>query len=112
MLSRPVLYPRVYPWLLLLAAMDVMLTWLILELGGSELNAIADRVIQAAGLPGMLALKFSTILVVVGICEVVGRRSERAGLGLAGTATAITSVPVVFSMFLIAEFAWVVVNQI
>lgn len=112
MLRRPVLYPRLYPWLLLVAAMDVMFTWLILELGGEELNAVARAVIETAGLPGMLLLKFCGIVLVIVVCEVAGRRKESTGRRLAGTATAITCIPVVLSIFMIGELAWLRIQGI
>jgi hypothetical protein len=112
MLHRPVLYPRLYPWLLLVAALDVMLTWVILELGGEEVNAVARAAIEWGGLPGMLLLKFCGIVVVIVACEVAGRRKNSSGLRLAGAATAITCIPVVLSVFMIGELAWMRVNGI
>lgn len=93
-LERPVLYPRVYPWLILMAALDVMVTWIVLAAGGMELNALAARVIDAAGLPGMIAYKFSCIGLVLILCEAVGRHRARAGSGLARWAVAMNALPV------------------
>ncbi|MCC6659254.1 MAG: hypothetical protein IT437_00035 [Phycisphaerales bacterium] len=106
MFRRPLLYPRLYPWLLLAAALDVMLTWLILELGGQEMNVVARAAINAAGLPGMLLLKFCGIVLVIAVCEFVGRRNTATGLRLAGVATVITCIPVALSLFMIGELAW------
>jgi hypothetical protein len=91
---RPVLYPNVYVWYVLLSALDIMLTWTILHLDGVELNLLADWVIHHGGLPGMVAYKFVLVLLVVAICEVVGRRRDRVGRRLSEWAVAITAVPV------------------
>ena len=69
-LRRGVLYPDHYCWYILAGAVDIMLTHLILErFGGWEVNRIADRLIQMMGLWGLILLKFSTVIVVVVICE-------------------------------------------
>ena len=97
-LIRPVLYPNVYVWYVLLASLDVMLTCAVLWAGGRELNTLADRVIDRWGLPGLVTFKFLLVLFVVGICEVVGRRNDRTGRRLAEWAVAITAIPVVLSL--------------
>ncbi|QOJ01501.1 MAG: hypothetical protein HRU70_13800 [Phycisphaeraceae bacterium] len=94
MLNRPVLFPDLYPWYVLAAALDVMLTYVVLMLGGWEVNALADWVIRSHGLPGMLWFKFLTVVVVVGVCEYVGRRRHTTGRRLAVAAVAISFVPV------------------
>jgi hypothetical protein len=93
MLDKPILYPSVYRWVILAASLDVICTWIILMLGGVELNAIARRVIEAGGLPGMLALKFGVIASVVVICEYIGRRQNHAGRRLAVAALALNAFP-------------------
>ena len=92
------LYPRSYKWFVFISAVDVILTWFILLLGGREVNVIADAVIASAGLQGILIYKFSLVLLVVMICEVVGRRRSRVGRNLARAAIAITALPVVLSI--------------
>lgn len=94
MFGKPVLYPGVYPWFVLVASLDIMLTWIILQMGGREANVIAARVIEAAGLPGMTAFKFASVIVVVGICEYIGRRRAETGRRLAGCAVCISCVPI------------------
>lgn len=92
------LYPKSYKWFVLVSALDVVLTWFILLVGGSEVNVLADAVIASAGLKGILIYKFCLVLLVVVICEVVGRRRPRAGQKLALLAIAVTSVPVILSV--------------
>ena len=94
----PMLYPRSYKWFVFVSALDVILTWFILLLGGREVNFLADAVIANAGLQGILIYKFCLVLLVVIICEVVGRRRPWMGRNLARAAIAITALPVVLSI--------------
>ena len=92
------LYPTAYKWFVLVSAADIMLTWFILLLGGSEVNVLADAVIAHAGLKGILIYKFCLVVLVVLICEIVGRRRPRGGRNLARLAIVITGLPVVLSV--------------
>ena len=50
--SKPrsyVLYPQAYIWFVFLSAMDVCMTVMVLHWGGSEVNVLADAVIQRWG---------------------------------------------------------------
>jgi len=69
MRSEPVLFPGMYPWYVLLAYLDVVLTWTILGMGGAELNPIAASVIEFGGLSGMACFKCLTMVVVLASCE-------------------------------------------
>ena len=92
------LYPSAYKWFVFISAVDVVLTWFILLLGGTEVNVIADAVIGYAGLKGILIYKFCLVILVVVLCEVIGRRRPRVGRNLACVAVAITSIPVILSI--------------
>ncbi len=92
------LYPKAYKWFVLFSAADVVLTWLILQLGGTEVNVIADTVIATGGLRAILIYKFSLAVTVVLICEVIGRRRPRTGRRLASVAVAVAALPVVISI--------------
>lgn len=96
-----VLFPNLYAWFVLVSALDVMLTWVILHLGGSEANGLAARVIERFGLPGMCLFKFALVSVVIGICEIVGRRNRNLAERLIVWGIAITCVPVILSMLMI-----------
>lgn len=96
--TRPVLYPNVYVWFLFVAALDLICTWMILALGGAELNWLARLVIDAGGLWGTSAYKFGLAVIIIGVCEFVGRRRFALGRRLAKTAVLITCVPVVVAM--------------
>lgn len=98
-LSIPqMLYQKAYKWFVLISAMDVILTWFILLLGGTEVNGLADAVIAHTGLKGILIYKFCLVVAVVLICEVVGRRRPRLGRNLARLAIVITALPVILSV--------------
>lgn len=101
---RPVLFPNVYVWFVFLGALDIMLTWLILHpvVGGSEVNVIAQFIIEHGGLAGTLLFKFGIVLGVVLICEIVGRRDLARGRRLAEWAVAITSIPVIVAVIQLA----------
>lgn len=105
-----VLYPNVYAWFVLLASLDIMLTYMILhplffshDAGGLyprgvEANALANEVIRRWDVPGMVLYKFALVLLVVLFCEIIGRRKTAAGRRLAEWAVFITTIPVVMAL--------------
>lgn len=102
-LSLPhMLFPNEYVWFLLFSSMDIMLTWVILSVGGQEVNPIADVIISGWGLPGAIAFKFSLTLLVIVLCEVVGRAKPRMARNLAQAAILISATPVLYSLALVA----------
>lgn len=101
----PVRYPALYTAFVLVSAMDIMLTWVILHFDGTEVNPIANLVIEHWGMHGAIVFKFSLTLFVIIVCEVVGRHRDRSGRGLAITAVVISSAPVVWSMTLLYAHA-------
>lgn len=98
-----VLYPRHYAWYLVAATLDVLVTHFILSLlGGREVNALADRLIDHYGTWGLIVLKYSTVIVVVFICETVGRRKPSLGRFLATAAVVISALPVGLGLLQVA----------
>jgi uncharacterized membrane protein len=94
--GRPVLYPDQYAWYILASALDIMVTITVLvHLGAREVNMLAQRSIDLFGTWGLIGLKFLSVILVVGICEFVGRRRPRAGKRLATAAILISLIPVV-----------------
>lgn len=92
---RSVLYPNLYAWYILAATLDVVVTHQILhQFKGSELNQLADVLIKRFGVLGMIGLKYASIVLVVLICEFVGRRNQRLGRRLAMLAIVISALPV------------------
>ena len=95
MRSEPVLFPGIYPWYVLVAYLDVVLTWAILGVGGAELNPFAASVIEHGGLGGMACFKSLTMVIVLASCEYIGRVRYRTGFRLATFAAAANTFPVV-----------------
>jgi hypothetical protein len=95
----PVLFPNAYLWLVLVSALDLMLTWVILHFGGREGNALAAAVIERFGLIGLIAFKFAIVILVIVLCEWAGRRKPKAGLRLAVISIAITCIPILLSFY-------------
>ncbi len=95
-------YQNAYVWLVFVATMDAILTRLVLTVWkGSEVNPIAAAVINVFGYNWTIVFKLATILLVIVICEVVGRRDDKAGRQLAYLAVLINAVPVAYTFFLL-----------
>ncbi len=97
----PLLYPDAYLWLVLVASLDIMLTWAILERNGTEINPVARFFIDTWGLLGAILFKFSITIFVVIICEIVGRPRPMTGRWLSRVAVAISAMPPVYSFGLL-----------
>ena len=95
MLDRPILYPTAYRWAIIAAALDIVCTYLVLSLGGSELNMLARHIIDAGGVPGMVAFKFAIVAGVITVCEFVGRRRADTGRRLARAAVVLNAFPAI-----------------
>ncbi len=105
-LWKQAMYPDHYAWYILASSLDVMVTYFIIwRLGGREVNAVANHLVQQFGHWGLILLKFSSIVVVVGICEWIGRQSVARGRRLATVAIILSSLPV--GAGLVQIFAWV-----
>src|SRR5687767_530393 len=96
----PMRYQNQYVWFLFFASLDIMLTWAILKREGTEVNPIARWVIEVWDLPGAIAFKFSLILVVITVCEVIGRRQDGTGRWLSNFSVVVSSLPVFYSLAL------------
>jgi uncharacterized membrane protein len=92
---RPVLYPDRYAWYILASVMDIAVTVSVLiHYGAREVNSIAQASIELFGTWGLIGLKFLTLVIVIAICEYVGRRHERLGRVLATIAIGASLTPV------------------
>jgi hypothetical protein len=98
------LYPALYPWLVGLAVLDVLVTWLVLGMGGREINFVARAVIDLGGVPGMAFLKLVTLIIVLGVCEYVGRREHRVGRRLAEWAVVANTIAVTMGCVFISQY--------
>lgn len=105
--SGSVLFPNHYCWYIIASSMDIFLTYVILEhFQGWEVNRLANALIGLFGEWGLIGLKFSTVVVVIVICEYVGRRALRSGRLLARFAIAMAALPV--GVGLLQLTAWLV----
>lgn len=94
----PLRYPWVHLFFVIVSAWDLIYTWVILSMGGREINVLANAVLHAHGYTGMVAFKFALVVLVVVLCEVIGRRNDRTGRRLAIWAAGVTCFPVAFSL--------------
>jgi hypothetical protein len=112
----PLAHPFIYSLYLIFATLDITLTWIILHLGGAELNHIADWIIVNYDIYGAVVYKYGLVAFVITICEVVTRAKPRVGRRLAEWSVAITVIPVVVALIQIwhsvivekAEWQWVI----
>lgn len=94
-------YQSGYVWFVFISSLDIMLTWLILNKGGVEVNPVAKLVIDSWGLPGAIGFKFALTLFVIIACEITGRRKDRVGRNLIIVAIVISALPVIWSLLLL-----------
>lgn len=94
----PMRYQNTYVWLLLAASLDIILTWTVLFLGGSEVNWLADRVLDKYHFPGMIVFKLGLVVFVILMCEFIGRMRDKTGRRLAFWAVVINFFPVVWTL--------------
>ena len=101
--KRHVLYPDAYAWYVLASALDVMVTVTVLvHLGAREVNTIAQWTIEHSGTWGLIALKFVSVIVVIAICEHIGRRRATIGRTLAVVAIFGSLLPVTAALSQVA----------
>jgi len=95
-------YQNAYVWLILVSALDIILTLLVVLIwpGGYEVNPIAAAVIHVMGFGWAIVFKFATIVLVIVLCEVIGRRSDKMGRGLSIAAVALNACAVLYTFIL------------
>ncbi|MEM1211072.1 MAG: DUF5658 family protein [Planctomycetota bacterium] len=102
-LHQPVRFPHAYTWIVFLSAMDVMLTKVVLAMGGREVNPIAETVINGFGLPGTLLFKFTLVIGFLLICEYVAQQSESTARFMSRTGLVIAAFPIIWSSLLLVS---------
>jgi hypothetical protein len=95
--SRPLRFPTLYAAIIVAGSLDVLLTGILLALGGREANPLADAVLRMHGFPGMVVYKYLTVGLVILACEFVAERNLRRAQGLALALIAIKASPVAWS---------------
>jgi len=97
-------YQNAYVWLVLVSALDIILTALVLfAWHGQEVNPIASLIISTLGFSWVVVFKFATMMTAVVICEIVGRNRDRMGRVLAYVAVLINSTPVIYTFCLLTK---------
>ncbi len=94
-------FPNLYLYLVFLSALDVVLTRVILYFGGTEVNPLADWIIDQWGQMGMSIFKFGIVAFVIIICEYTARMDIRMAFRLALAGCLISAVPVIWSIGLV-----------
>ncbi|MEQ9454243.1 MAG: DUF5658 family protein [Phycisphaeraceae bacterium] len=97
-------FPDEYAWFVLVSSMDLMFTWLILNLGGREANPFANWVYLGMGFNGLVILKYSVVVLVILICELIARLRESTARTLARLAVGISAFPSVWALLLLIDF--------
>lgn len=111
-LRSPMRMPRSHVALLAAATMDILITWWILSLGGSEANPIARHVIEHWSLAGTILFKFSLTLFVMLVCEYIAEHQDRTARRLMTAAIAISSSAPCYGIFLLWWHARVLGNSL
>ncbi len=96
-------YPNHYAWFVLASSLDILMTMIVLELGGSEVNPLADRVITAFGMRGVLVFKFAMMGLVILLCEIIGRQRDLWGRRVASFAIIVPAFGALMGYTLIAR---------
>lgn len=113
------LYPNFYAWYVLVSALDIMVTVKLLvhlsvqhedqrgtgyeaAVVASEVNTLAQWTIDQFGTWGLIGLKFLSVILVVTICEYIGRRRERQGRVLAFAAIFLSLLPIAAALVQVA----------
>lgn len=99
------LHENAYLAFVFFSCCDIVLTWVILRKGGTEVNPVAAAVIRDWGLPGAIAFKFSLTLFVIVLCEVISRIKVRTGQVLSIAAVIVALAPVAWSSILLIRHA-------
>ncbi|QDU33096.1 hypothetical protein KS4_11380 [Poriferisphaera corsica] len=88
-----VAYPGYYKWLIFVSAMDAIMTWAILMVGGIEANPIAAAVMSVWGYAGMVIFKFLLVAFFVVMCEWISRKQYETGRVLVSCGVIISAFP-------------------
>jgi hypothetical protein len=87
-------YPDHYCWYILAATLDIVTTFIVIEeYRGWEANKLAAALFDRFGWPGMIVFKYMTVLIVIAVCETVGRSRPELGRRLATAAVVISALP-------------------
>jgi len=92
-------------WFILVNALDVFMTYILLNLEGfRESNAIANYVLSRWGIRGMVYFKFGLVAFTAIVAQIAARKHIRIGRWLLNIGTLIIGGVVVYSGYLM--FLW------
>lgn len=97
--SGRVRYSNAYVWLVFVSALDAICTWMVLWVGGVEVNPIAGAVLATHGFLGLPLFKFGLVALVIALCEVIAETRADTGLRIVIFGIAVSTVPVVIGLF-------------
>ena len=80
--------------------LDLVMTAILLRFSAVEANSIANYFYQRYGFVGMLALKVSSVALVVAMAQVIAGRNELKARILLVSGTLLVVIVVVYSLFL------------
>ena len=86
-----------WQWLVIASVLDFMLTFVILGLGGLEVNPTALAVIQSGGFQLLIIYKFSLLCIIITICEGLRKRDEAKSQMLVRLALMVWFIPPAFA---------------
>ena len=98
---RPLRFPWLYSAIIVAGSLDVLLTGILLSLGGREGNPLADAVLQTHGFGGMVVFKYLIVGLVILACDFVAEREQRKARRLAIALVVIHALPLPWSTALI-----------
>ena len=105
--AAPWAQPLALSWwwlaLVVVAALDLVLTHLVLSIGGHEVNPVARGVLRAADFPGLIIYKFVLVTGVVLIAEFIARHAAATARRVALLAVGISALPVVWSTLMVLQ---------
>lgn len=104
-MRRDLMYARYYLWFIVASALDIIMTAVVISIGGYEANPLADVVIGRFGMHGAMAYKFALALVVILCCEAIGRHNERRGRWVAAFAVSMPAFAALLGYSLILRAA-------
>jgi hypothetical protein len=90
--------PSCHLWIIAVGTLDILITMIILSLGGFEANPIAAAIIADYGLAGMVVYKYFCIALLIFGCEFVARTRIDTARRLAMLVVAISAAPVVWGL--------------
>jgi hypothetical protein len=95
-------YPNTYVWLVLVSALDIFLTLIVIYIWhGYEVNPIVAAIISHLGFHWAIVFKLAIVVLVIIVCEVVGRKSDRTGRRLAVASVIVSTLPVAYTFALL-----------